>query len=196
MKSTLKKLIKRSGTIFLGLMIVSLLSQAQSYRISGKPVMSIAGTSTIHDWTMTSDQVNLQATFELDTNGTPTKLSSLTVNIPAESLKSGKGAMDKNAYTALKTDKNKQITYQLTSAVINGKTISNTGNLTIAGTTKPTPIDATFEVLGDGSLKFKGSKKIVMREYNVEPPTFMFGSVKTGDEITLTFEVIMAPIKL
>jgi hypothetical protein len=196
MKPIIKIFINRSGAIILGLMIISLLSQAQNYRISGKPVIAIAGTSTLHDWTMTSDQANLQATFEVDASGAPTKLSSLTVNIPAESLKSGKGAMDKNAYTALKTDKNKQITYQLTSAVINGKTISNTGSLTIAGTTKSTPVEVTYEVLGDGSLKFKGSKKFVMSEYNVEPPSFMFGSVKTGDEITLTFEIIMAPTKL
>lgn len=177
-------------------MLLSLIGQAQSYRITGKPVITITGTSTLHDWTMNSDQANLQATIETDGNGTPTKLASLSVNIPAESLKSGKSAMDKNTYTALKTDKNKQIIYQLTSSIINGKTISNSGNLTIAGTSKQTSVEATFEVLGDGSLKFKGSKKIVMSEYNVEPPSFMFGSVKTGDEITLTFEIILAPTKL
>lgn len=196
MNSTLQTLIKRTRLIFLSLLLLSLIGQAQSYRITGKPVITITGTSTLHDWTMNSDQANLQATIETDGNGTPTKLASLSVNIPAESLKSGKSAMDKNAYTALKTDKNKQIIYQLTSSIINGKTISNSGNLTIAGTSKQTSVEATFEVLGDGSLKFKGSKKIVMSEYNVEPPSFMFGSVKTGDEITLTFEIILAPTKL
>lgn len=196
MNSTLQTLIKRTRLIFLSLLLLSLIGQAQSYRITGKPVITIAGTSTLHDWTMNSDQANLQATIETDGNGTPTKLASLSVNIPAESLKSGKSAMDKNTYTALKTDKNKQIIYQLTSSIINGKTISNSGNLTIAGTSKQTSVEATFEVLGDGSLKFKGSKKIVMSEYNVEPPSFMFGSVKTGDEITLTFEIILAPTKL
>lgn len=196
MNSTTQTLIKRTRLIFLSLLLLSLIGQAQSYRITGKPVITITGTSTLHDWTMNSDQANLQATIETDGNGTPTKLASLSVNIPAESLKSGKSAMDKNAYTALKTDKNKQIIYQLTSSIINGKTISNSGNLTIAGTSKQTSVEATFEVLGDGSLKFKGSKKIVMSEYNVEPPSFMFGSVKTGDEITLTFEIILAPTKL
>lgn len=196
MNSTTQTLIKRTRLIFLSLLLLSLIGQAQSYRITGKPVITITGTSTLHDWTMNSDQANLQATIETDGNGTPTKLASLSVSIPAESLKSGKSAMDKNAYTALKTDKNKQIIYQLTSSIINGKTISNSGNLTIAGTSKQTSVEATFEVLGDGSLKFKGSKKIVMSEYNVEPPSFMFGSVKTGDEITLTFEIILAPTKL
>lgn len=169
---------------------------AQNYRVSGTPKIMIAGTSTIHDWEMTSSQADLKATFETDATTTPTKLASLTVSISAESLKSGKGAMDKNAYTSLKTDKNKLITFQLTSATINGKTIDTKGNLTIAGTTKPIEISTTFEIQGDGSLKFKGSKKIIMSEFNVEPPSFMFGSVKTGDEITLTFEITMSPSKL
>ncbi|MBL7874996.1 MAG: hypothetical protein JNL53_05000, partial [Cyclobacteriaceae bacterium] len=127
MNSTTQTLIKRTRLIFLSLILLSLYGQAQSYRITGKPVITIAGTSTLHDWTMNSDQANLQATIETDGNGTPTKLASLSVSIPAESLKSGKSAMDKNAYTALKTDKNKQIIYQLTSSIINGKTISNSG---------------------------------------------------------------------
>jgi len=177
------------------LMIV-FMGVAQNYRVSGTPKIMITGTSTIHDWEMTSNQADLKAAFETDAAGIPTKLASLNLSIPAESLKSGKGAMDKNAYTSLKTDKNKLITFQLTSATINGKTIDTKGNLTIAGTTKPIEINTTFETQGDGSLKFKGSKKIIMSEFNVEPPSFMFGSVKTGDEITLSFEIIMSPNKL
>jgi hypothetical protein len=42
----------------------------------------------------------------------------------------------------------------------------------------------------------KGSKKIKMTDFNVEPPSFMFGSVKTGDEITVTFDVTLAQIKI
>ena len=177
-------------------LMIAFMGLAQNYRVSGTPKIIIAGTSTIHDWEMTSNQADLKATFETDAAGIPTKLASLNLSSPAESLKSGKGAMDKNAYTSLKTDKNKLITFQLTSATINGKTIDTKGNLTIAGTTKPIEINTTFETQGDGSLKFKGSKKIIMSEFNVEPPSFMFGSVKTGDEITLSFEIIMSPSKL
>jgi hypothetical protein len=30
----------------------------------------------------------------------------------------------------------------------------------------------------------------------VVPPSFMFGTIKTGDDITITFEVTLAPIKI
>jgi len=196
MKPSKNTFVKRQLFICIGILMTALTGLAQNYRVSGTPLISITGTSTMHDWEMTSNQASLQAAFETDAAGTPSKLTSLNLSIPAESLKSGKGAMDKNAYTSLKTDKNKLITFQLTSATINGKTIDNKGSLTIAGTTKPVQVNATFEVQGDGSLKFKGSKKIIMTEFNVEPPSFMFGSVKTGDETTLSFEIILSPTKL
>ncbi|MBL7860444.1 MAG: YceI family protein [Cyclobacteriaceae bacterium] len=192
MKPT-RKIIGRTVTMAVSLMLLSMLSLAQSYSLSGSPVITIAGTSTMHDWTMTSNEATCQATFETDASGNPTKISSLVINIQAESLKSGKGAMDKNAYNALKTDKNKLITFQISAAQINGKTVSSNGNLTIAGTSKPTEVSATFEVLGDKSVQFKGSKKMKMSDYKVEPPTFMFGSIKTGDEITITYELKLSP---
>lgn len=192
MKPT-RKIIVRAVTMAVSLMLVTMVSFAQSYSLSGSPVISIAGTSTMHDWTMTSNEATCQATFETDANGAPTKIISLTLNIPAESLKSGKGAMDKNAYNALKTDKNKVITFQISTAQINGKTVNSNGNLSIAGTSKPTDVSATFEVAGDKSVQFKGSKKMKMSDYKVEPPTFMFGSIKTGDEITITYELKLAP---
>jgi len=101
--------------------------------------------------------------------------------------------MDKNAYAALKTDKNKEISFQLISSKINGKTIQCSGMLTIAGTTKQTEVQVTYAVLSDGRLQFKGSKQITMTDYNVEPPSFMFGSVKTGNQITVSFDVMMSP---
>lgn len=188
-----RKIIVRAVTMAVSLMLMTLVSFAQSYSLSGSPVITIAGTSTMHDWTMTSNEATCQATFETDANGSPTKIISLTLNIPAESLKSGKGAMDKNAYNALKTDKNKLINFQISAAQIIGKTVTSNGNLTIAGTSKPTDVSATFETLGDKSVQFKGSKKMKMTDYKVEPPTFMFGSIKTGDEITIRFELKLSP---
>jgi polyisoprenoid-binding protein YceI len=166
----------------------------QPYKVSGTPAITITGTSTMHDWTMTSKQAIAQAQFEVDETGQLSKVNSILLTIPAESLKSGKGAMDKNAYNALKTDKNKDLKFQLTSATVNSSNIIAEGTLTIAGNSKPTELLVTGKPEANG-IRFQGSKKIKMTEFNVEPPSFMFGSVKTGDEITITFDVTLSPIK-
>ena len=191
----LKKTLK-IGIQVLALLFISLSSLAQTtYKQTGTPSVLIAGTSTMHDWTMESKQSNYTASFEINADGTPAKLNSVSVVIPAESLKSKEKAMDKNAYNSLKTDKYKEITYQLTTSKITGKTITCSGNLTIAGTTKPLDVDVTYEVV-NGTMVIKGSKKIKMTDFKVEPPTFMFGAIKTGDEITISINVTLAPVKL
>ncbi len=177
------------------LLIVSYSYSQTNFKQSGTTTITIAGTSTMHDWTMTSSGANYNASFEINADGTPSALNLVNVTVPAESLKSKERAMDKNAYNSLKTDKYKEITFQLTSAKIVQKTITCTGNLTIAGTTKPIDVDVVYE-LKNGNLVCKGSKNIKMTDYKVDPPTFMFGAIKTGDEITITFDVTLAPTKL
>ena len=196
MKTLAPKKTLKIGIQVLALVFICMSSFGQTtYKQTGTPSVIIAGTSTMHDWTMESKQSNYTATFEINADGTPAKLNSVSLVIPAESLKSKENAMDKNAYKSLKTDKYKEITFQLTSSKITGKTITCTGNLTISGTTKPVDVDVTYEVV-NGALVCKASKKIKMTDFKVEPPTFMFGAIKTGDEITVSFNVTLAPVKL
>jgi polyisoprenoid-binding protein YceI len=178
------------------LLLLAISSYAQTNYIQiGTSTITIAGTSTMHDWTMSSPGATYNASFEVNADGNPSALNSVTFKMPAESLKSKDKAMDKNAYKSLKTDNYKDITFQLSSAKISGKTITCKGNLTIAGTTKPIEMDVVYESK-NGNLAFKGSKKIKMTDFKVEPPTFMFGAIKTGDEITISLDVALAPAKL
>lgn len=176
------------------LLAIPALAQTQFKQQAGTGVFTVFGTSTLHEWEMVSKEGAYQATFKLNTDGTPAQLSALTVSIPAESLKSGKGAMDKNAYTSLKTDQFKSIAFTLTTAKVEGEKIKCTGNLTVAGTTKPMDLEATCKLAG-GLVVCKGTKSFKMTEFKVEPPTFMFGSIKTGDEIKVAFEVSLAAAK-
>ncbi len=180
-------------SLALAMSLMAMQSTAQqNYRQTGSPVFNIAGTSTMHDWTMVSSTATYNATLEVNAEGVLTKLNGVTVTLPAESLKSKEKAMDKNAYKSLNTDKYKEIIFHLTSSKINKNIITCSGNLTISGTTKPVDVDVTYEAR-NGSFNFKGSKKIKMTDFKVEPPSFMFGTIKTGDEITITFDATLAP---
>lgn len=164
-----------------------------NYTINNLATVSVEGTSTMHDWTMETAKVTGKAGFIL--NGDEiTGIRSLSVTIPAESLKSGKGAMDKNAYKALKTDDHKEIGFILGKVNKIEKSgdkfiLTTEGKLTIAGATKNVQLTATALPKSNGDLQCTGSTTIKMTDYQVEPPSFMFGSVKTGDQITIAFDV-------
>ena len=181
-----KRILNTALFVFLALPL------AAQYKLAGGGSMEIKGTSTLHDWEMKSSALSGQADFQIEgaeLKGIPT----LNFTMAAETLKSGKDAMDKNAYKSLKTSSNKNITFQLTRVTSvtksgSGYEVTAEGKLQIAGTTKTTTIKALCTVSGN-TIKCKGEKTFKMSEYQVEPPSFMFGSVKTGDEITALFEI-------
>jgi hypothetical protein len=155
--------------------------------------VSIKGTSSLHDWEMKSDKGQVEVLMGLNAVENVIGLTSLRFTILAESLKSGKSSMDKNAYKALKTGTAKNISFVMSSSKVtpvNATTVEirALGKLTVAGTVRDTDLFITVKYNADKkSYAASGSKKIKMTDYDVKPPSFMMGAVKTGDEITMTF---------
>lgn len=179
------------------LLPICLLAQTTVYKFAPKSNIKVEGTSTMHDWSMLSSSLQGDAEFVVEA-GKLTNIKNLKLTLPAESLKSGKNAMDKNAYEALKTGKHQNIQFKLT----NLSNINQSGNegvmtingmLTIAGVTKPEKIDVKYTIDNNGVLNVQGKKEFKMSTYGITPPSFMFGSVTTGDAVTISFNVLLNP---
>jgi len=152
--------------------------------------LKILGTSTIHDWKIDAEEVagtaQLEAADEL-------KISDLDFWVNVKSLESGKGAMNRNTYEALNADKYPKIKYKLTDVVSQSKTttgykLNTKGNLTIAGKTKSItmPVEALKR---GGDISFKGEITFKMTDFEIDPPTAVFGTIKTGDEVEIKFNI-------
>lgn len=154
----------------------------------------VSGTSTLHDWDMKSSQGSFDATFTFNAAGAVTGITGLSFTTPTSALKSEKDAMDKNAYKALKTDKNPNISFTAASATVTAAnatdfTVKAVGKLTIAGATLDAEIVATGKVNADKTITVTGAKKISMKEFGMTPPSFMMGTIKTGNDVTLKFDL-------
>lgn len=175
----------------------SVMSYAQGVYKTGSSKadnMKMSGTSTFHNWTMSSGTFSGEAQFGFASGGNKqlTGIKSLTFTLPVEDLKGSEKGLDKNAYEALKSGQYKDITYKLTSAQVmpanGGKYMVKTkGDLTIAGITKTIVMNVYCIVNKDGSITCTGSDKLKMTDYSVKPPKFMMGAMTTGDDITLAF---------
>jgi polyisoprenoid-binding protein YceI len=163
-----------------------------TYKQSKDSYITVAGTSTLHEWTMTTHEPLTQVAFEM-ANGTIASVKNLNVTITCQTLKSAHAAMDKNAYSSLKVDKFKTIVFKLTSATVQNNAIQCTGTLTIAGVTKTISFASNFEVKPE-SIHVTGNVPIKMSDYQVEAPSFMFGTVKTGNEITVSFNLQLVKV--
>ena len=168
---------------------------AQSLLQSKGVTISLTGTSTLHDWEMKGAQGLGQAAFDVDGTGKLTGLSKLNFSIPSVSLKSEHTMMDKNTYKALNSEKFPNISFTLSSATVtslgnNNYQFNCVGKLTIAGFTRDTDLVATGHYNpSDHSITVTGVKKMKMTDYNVKPPTVMMGTIKTGNDISIAYNV-------
>lgn len=190
------KTLKQLKLVIASLIVMAFSTQisvAQTFHLNNATsVLKIDGTSNIHDWQISaeSQEGKLVADFE---NGVLLKVQHLEFIVKAESLKSGKSSMDKNTYKALNTEKHKKIVFNLTRVKSincsnnNSCKVVATGNLTIAGTTKP--LNITFDMdISEAKIALSGSKTIKMTDFGVDPPKAMFGTITTGDSLDIKFE--------
>lgn len=164
----------------------------QVYKIGPDPEMKVSGTSTLHDWDMISDKASGSATLRISA-GRVTTVQSAKVSMPVKGLKSGKGQMDNNAYKALQADEHPEISFTLLEAHQDGgNDWKATGRLQIAGNTKTVPFHLKFVPDGTG-LKLSGSAEIELTDFEVDPPTAVFGTIKTGNEMTISINMKLIP---
>lgn len=164
--------------------------------------LSISGTSTVHGFTCKTSRID--ATLVVDRGYTKdlTKVArpivSVRVEIPAKSLDCGNGKMNGNMYGTLSADKNPTITYvmsgyDLENATAAGFGANTTGVLKIAGKEKTIAMAVKAERVEDTKATAKGEQTILLTDFGIKPPSFMFGTLKVGNEIKIKFNLKAGP---
>ncbi len=167
---------------------------AETYQSKGHKV-SVSGTSTLHDWECPANKLYSKGDLTIN-NGDLQAVNSLWVEVEVKSIKSEKEAMDEKIYEALKADNAPKITFQLLKTKSIEKkgsewVITANGTLTVAGNAQNVDLQVTAKIMPNGEVHFQGSKKMKMTTFKVDPPTAMWGVIKSGDDITVSFEMTM-----
>src|SRR5262245_14230579 len=117
-----------------GLLLITAVLFAQTQYKASNIKVTMEGTSTMHDWHMTSEQGTTAVSFNLN-GAVMTAMPSLVFTLPVETLKSGTKGLNKNAYKALNSEKYPNITFTSTAASVrangtNSWVVSIRGKLT------------------------------------------------------------------
>lgn len=187
-----KSQISKSFMILIVSILFSIPSvvKAQTFSIVPQTAsINVHGTSNVHDWNMKPTKV----TGELGLNSTK-QISAITIKVEVKSLKSGNGIMDGKTYDAFDYKKNPYIVFQLTDAsqaklTENDTEVTLTGNLSFAGATRKISIKAVGKITKSGDYQLKGTVPLKMTDFKMKPPTAMMGTMKTGDAVTVKFDV-------
>jgi hypothetical protein len=165
-----------------------------SYRASDA-IITVTGTSTLHDWEMKSENASSEVTFIINEEGQPDDIESVIFRLRTNTLKSDKSGLDRRAYEAMNAGSHPEIIFRT-----NGNNnmeqkgdsyrINSSGELTVAGVTRKISVNATCVNGDDRKLVCSGSQMLKMSDFNIEPPVMMLGTLRTGDEITITYNIV------
>ncbi len=172
-----------------------------TYTLAQGYVVGIHGTSNLHDWDEKVTTVTGDGAVQWNSDGTY-DLSALNIKMEVHSIKSTEGSiMNNNTYKALKADEHPQITFALTTPVksipvtAGGHVISTKVDISIAGVTKAVDMSVIATAQEHGAITFDGSKTIKMTDFGIKPPVALFGTLKTGDDITIHFRGVFVSNK-
>ena len=201
----MNKVLSIVTLLFLLFVTNTAFGQANAYEMHESSTMTIEGTSTLHDWESDVEEFSLEISMNQDAftgSAAEGAISSLSLQAAVESIKSGKGGMDRRTYDALQEEDHPYITFNLTSAELadsvetdNEFTLNVTGDLTIAGVTNTVSFPVTGMMESDNSYRFEGNHEINMIDYEVDPPTAMLGTIKTGEVVTVNFNILLTPVQ-
>lgn len=111
------------------------------------------------------------------------KITKLNVSVQIKTLKSGDEGLDEKAYETLKINRNNVITFKLLEADLAAGTIKGVFKVLDkeqTETLKP-------EVLTLDHVA--GNFKVKMTEFGLEIPSVMFGAIRSGDEVTVKYDI-------
>jgi polyisoprenoid-binding protein YceI len=175
--------------------LVAATADKNIYTVANDYVVTIHGTSNLHAWDEKVQKVTGKGTISWNNDGS-FDLSGINIKMDVHSIKSDMGSvMDNNTYKALKADSHPDIVFTLlgTAKAIAANTANKLivikGNLTIAGVTRFVEMKAKVNMVGKSKLIFEGSQPIAMSDYGISAPTALFGTLKTGNDITINFKV-------
>jgi len=175
---------------------VSQLSTAQSlYKATNAKdcYIKVLGSSNVHDWTMISATSDSQGDFKFEGDQLR-NITSLTLLVDAKSLKSEHSSMDERTYKTIKAEQFPKIVFKLSSVAItpifkNKFEIKAKGDLTIAGVTQAITMDVTAIVNADNTITCSGIQKLQLKDYKIDPPSFMLGAMRVSNDLIIQFNI-------
>ncbi|MFL5607849.1 MAG: YceI family protein [Gemmatimonadaceae bacterium] len=191
----------RKTALLLTLLITAGGWRIRSERLALQPEsrLWIEGSSTIRDFTCNATLI----TALVDTrsaNAIPQLLVgdkavvAVDVKVPAEKIDCGNGTMNEHMLRALKAGQSPTILFRLSSYDIarSSEVLTGTlnGTLSLGGVQKAVTITTRGKAEGD-VLRVTGATDIRMTDYDLTPPTLMFGRIKVNDKVTVKFDLLL-----
>jgi polyisoprenoid-binding protein YceI len=190
MKPMIRNLITAGALIATAATAAAQMALPRNLTLSKESRLWLEGTSTVRSFKCSATKLDMSVSAE-PTEAPATMVKSASLTVPVAQLECGNKTMNEHMRKALKAEANPQITWTMTSYEVQGANVVISGKLTIAGKENAIELRGTGST-DNGTIRFKGSKQFKMTEYGVKPPSLMLGTMKVGDPVTVSFDLVLS----
>ncbi len=142
----------------------------------------VEGTSTLKNW-----QAEVKTFSGEITTDEAGNITDVDLNLDVKSMDGGRGPdMNAKIYKALKSDEHPSIIFSGTVATPVDGDIATKGILKLAGKELEVLVSATGST---SSGHLKGKHPLKLSDFEIEPPSAMFGQIVCYDDLTIVFDL-------
>jgi polyisoprenoid-binding protein YceI len=190
MKAVVRNLITAGALVATAAIAGAQMALPRNLTLGKESKMWLEGTSTVRSFKCSATKLDMAVVAE--TNEAPAEMvKTASLVVPVAQLDCGNKTMNEHMRKALKAEANPQISWKMTSYQVQGPNVTIIGKLTIAGKENAIELKGTGSA-ENGTIRFKGSKQFKMTEYGVKPPSLMLGTMKVGDPVTVSFDLVLS----
>jgi len=185
-------------TLLVTLPVVAWNARPELLTLQPESKLWVDGKSTIRSFSCAASDVG--AVVDAVPNGITQVIAAqkgiraVRITVPAEKLDCGNGTMNDHMRKAIKLNENPVIEFTMTSYDVSkaaeGVAGTLTGTLKLGGVTKTIEIPATASA-ENGSLHVIGGYALKMSDFDLTPPSLMFGRIKVRDEVNVKFDLLL-----
>ena len=142
----------------------------------------VEGTSTLRDWK--AEVGTFSGTVTTDADG---EVAEVNLSMDVKTMDGGRGPdMNAKIYKAMLADQHPQMTFTGKKAASPEGDVGVYGTLNLAGVSKALLVSAMGSVQ---SGHLTGEHKIKFSDFNIEPPSALFGQIVCHDDLVVKFEL-------
>lgn len=192
--------IARAGLLALVPLLAAATPANTVLTLQPSSTLSVAGTSTLRSFTCAASgfTTTVEATGSDAVAGVLAGERAVTgadLAIDVADLDCRNGTMNSHMRKALQADRHPTIAFRMTgyesARAADGATGSVTGVLTLAGVQKTITMRGGATAAPDGALRVTGTHVLRMTEYEIKPPSLMLGRIKVGQDVTVSFDLLL-----
>jgi hypothetical protein len=158
----------------------------------------IEGSSNVADWrckaTTFDARVELAHGASRDTD-IGSALRTINIKVAVRDLKCGNRKMDHDLYAALNANDPANPAWILGRFdVISdsaGRDIATRGPLIVSGIERTVDVPVSTDPVDGGAVRARGAVAMRMTDFGIKPPTGLFGLIRSRNEITVRFDLVV-----